>query len=131
MYVIGYNFDLEFDMKGMEIERESVVTLRPDGRKGIVMMKSHYDVLSTFVLSTLESEEEVSLNGLLDRAHKDLVDTLDSDISWHVLQVKLDLEARGYIRTVTPIYQRRFFLLKLTRSGIKQLRAQRTLTEWR
>jgi hypothetical protein len=115
-------------MTGME----TIVTLRPDGKKGVVMPKQNYDEISTIVLSILDTEEETfTLHALLERAQDNLPDMIDSDVSWYVLQVKLDLEARGLIKVVTPPYKKRLFLLKLTRQGTKQLRNQKALSELR
>lgn len=113
------------------MESETIVTLRPDGKKGVVMSKENYDELSTFVLTALDTEESLTLHGLLERAHSGLPDAIDSDVSWYVLQIKLDLEARGLIKVVTPAYKKRLFFLKLTRQGIKQLRSQKVLSELR
>ncbi|MBT1708698.1 hypothetical protein KK062_10710 [Fulvivirgaceae bacterium PWU5] len=111
---------------------ETIVTLRPDGKKGVVMLKHHYDEICTFVLSVLDTEEETfTLHALLERAQSGLSDMIDSDVSWYVLQVKLDLEAQGLIKVVTPPYKKRLFLLKLTRQGARQLRNQKALSELR
>ncbi|HEY9008455.1 DUF6958 family protein [Ohtaekwangia sp.] len=110
--------------------KSEMVTLRPDGRKGITMTESYYKTLATYILSALDTEEPITLNTLLEKALKDFTDSIDSDITWYVLQVKLDLEARSFIRTVTPPYRKRLFLLKLTRQGQKRLQHDRLLADW-
>jgi hypothetical protein len=109
---------------------EMIETLRPDGKKGVAMTEAHYKMLSTYILSALDTEEPFTLNRLLEKVLEDFTDSIDSDLSWYVLQVKLDLEARGYIRTITPAYKKRLFLLKLTRQGQKQLQQQKLLADW-
>jgi hypothetical protein len=105
----------------MEVVEEMVTTLRPDGKKGIVMTRKHYRALMYYILNVLDAEEDYTLNRLLDQALEDLSDSLDSDISWYILQIKLDLEARDLIRAVTPVYNKKLFFLKLTRHGQKRL----------
>lgn len=76
-----------------------------------------YDRLSTNILHTL-AEDDMTMNTLLER----VVPDPDSDVSWQVLQIKLDLEARGFIKVYTPLYEKRLFYLKLTSKGQKQVR---------
>jgi hypothetical protein len=109
---------------------EMIETLRPDGKKGVVMTEAHYKMLSSYILAALDTEEPFTLSRLLEKVLEDFTETIDSDINWYVLQVKLDLEARGFIRTITPAYKKRLFLLKLTRQGQKQLQRQKLMADW-
>lgn len=119
-------------MKGMKQEEDLLVTYRPDGKKGVVITKGHYETLSTFILSLLDEENDQSLQTILHRAQNELVDSIDSDVAWFLLQVKLDLEAREFIRSVVAPYNKRVFLLKITRLGqrkLRELKAERSLGE--
>ena len=110
------------------IKREgSIQTFRPDGKKGIRIREHVYDQLCAFILSALDSEEGLTLHELLDKGNLDLPNISDNDVAWYLLQVKLDLEARGLIKVYTPIHQKRLYRIKLTRQGQKKLRTEKKL----
>jgi hypothetical protein len=44
-----------------------------------------------------------------------------NEVSWFILQVKLDLETRGLLKSVVAVSQREKMLIKLTRLGQQQL----------
>jgi len=104
-------------------EKKVVQMLRPDGKKGVSIPEDQYESLRLFVLAQLDSRGDATLNELIERANDIFQDKIDSDLSWYVLQVKLDLEARGMIRSFTPPHQKRLFYLKLTRQGTRELRS--------
>lgn len=103
-------------------EKKVVQMLRPDGKKGVSVPEDQYESLRFFVLSFLDTKGDSTLNELIEQANTTFQDKIDSDLSWYVLQVKLDLEARGMIRSFTPLHQKRLFYLKLTRQGARQLK---------
>jgi hypothetical protein len=103
---------------------DTIQTLRPDGKKGIVLLKHYYEQISNFILSSVYAQEQLTLHELLEKGEQKLADAIDSEITWYLLQVKLDLEARGYIKSVTPVYQKRLYLLKITRLGVKKLKSK-------
>lgn len=113
----------------MSTAEELMITYRPDGKKGIAMTRRQYDILSLFILTLLETDDDQTLQTILDRAQNELIDAIDSDVAWFVLQVKLDLEARDFIRTVQAPYNRRVCLLSITRAGQRKLRADRSLAD--
>lgn len=110
-----------------EKDENIVITYRPDGKKGVIITKAHYEMLSTFILATLDEQAELTLHDLLDKANMELADSIDSDVAWFLLQVKLDLEARDYIRTVVAPYNKRIYLLRITRTGQRKVRSERSL----
>ena len=103
---------------------DTIQTLRPDGKKGIVLLKRYYEQLSYFILSSVYAQEQLTLHELLEKGEQQLADSIDSEITWYLLQVKLDLEARGFIKPITPVYQKRLYLLKITRLGVKKLKSK-------
>lgn len=112
-------------------ESEVVETLRPDGKKGITLQRLVYEELSSFILTTLDTEEEVTLNKLLDEGQLSLKAPGVRDMAYLILQVKLDLEARGFIYTYNTPVKKQLMLLGLTRHGQKRIRLERQLNEWR
>jgi len=87
-----------------------------------------YDSLSTFILTSLDTTEDLTLNAVLEKAQLKFSDTIEN-VAWCTLQVKLDLEARGWIKVVEPIYQKRLFFIKLTRQGSKKIRTENSFQE--
>lgn len=105
-------------------KEELIWTFKGDGRKGIQMPKKNYESLVNFILNSVEDNEELTLNALLESAQTEISDSLDGDIAWYVLQVKLDLETRDYIRLVPSPINKRTFFLKITRQGQRKLWSQ-------
>lgn len=82
------------------LEDKRIMTLHPQGKKGVNILQRRYDVIKDYVIETLEKEEQISYQELDRRAVKDLKKTFDGKIGWYVVSVKLDLEARGIIERV-------------------------------
>ena len=118
-------------MNAMKDQDETVVTFRPGGKKGTTMLKSHYDQMASYILSLLDRDANVTLNSLVEKAQADISDSIDSDIAWYILQVKLDLEARDLIRAVPAPYNKLLFFLRITRQGQKKIRLEKQLEEWK
>lgn len=118
-------------MKETKRESEMEQLLRPDSRKGPVVVKGLYERIRTFILSELDDEYGKTLHDILEKAQSASVyaQTQVGDKSWFILQVKLDLEARGLIKTFMPDYKRANFL-KITRQGQRILRQEREMTEF-
>jgi hypothetical protein len=110
--------------KGMRLRHimqagEMIQTLRPDGRKGVTLLRSAYERLSAQILEVLgNAEEAMTFHALLDR----VLPGGTGEAAWEVLQIKLDLEARGFIKVYTPLYEKRAFYLKLTGKGRGRVR---------
>ena len=118
-------------MKEMRGQEETIVTFKPGGKKGTTMLKSHYDQMVSFILTMLDNDDQVTLNSLVEKAQADISDSIDSDIAWYILQVKLDLEARDLIRVVPASYNKLLFFLRITRQGQKKIRLEKQLEEWK
>ena len=114
----------------MKKDKEVIQTFLPDGRKGESLLKTQYERWTTFILSTLAADENFTLNDLLEKARKDFPAALHNEIGWHILQVKRDLEARGFIKSTEDPDLRHTFYLKLTRQGLSKLQYQNQLSEW-
>jgi hypothetical protein len=109
-------------------KEEFMQTFRPDGKKGIWIRKRTYEQLSSFILEAVERDTEITMNALLNKEHPGFPGIEDKDVAWHILQVKLDLEARGLLKVYIPIHRKRLFHLKLTRLGARQVRERKSLT---
>ncbi len=82
------------------MSEERIMTLHPQGKKGVNILKSKYDVIAHYILSTLKKEKQISYEVLSDRAVKELGPTFDGKVVWYIVSVKLDLEARKIIKRV-------------------------------
>jgi len=85
----------------MEIlEENRIMTLHPQGKKGVNILQRRYDFIKDFILEVLKKEGQISYQELDKRADKALKNTFDGKVGWYVVSVKLDLEARDIIERV-------------------------------
>lgn len=79
---------------------ERIMTLHPQGKKGVHILKTKYDFIKEYILKTTKKHGEISYQLLDDLAVKELEASFDGKVSWYIVSVKLDLEARGIIERV-------------------------------
>src|SRR5690242_6436495 len=108
--------------RGGELEQ----LLRPDGRKGTSVLREDYEKLRAFILDYMDTDHGKTINELLEKAQ---IQFEKMDIAWLVLQVKLDLEARGYVRVFVPDHSPRINAIKITRMGQRFVRQQKSGSE--
>lgn len=82
------------------LEDKRILTLHPQGKKGVNILKRRYDAIKDYILETLRKEGQITYQELDKRAVKDLKKTFDGKIGWYVVSVKLDLEARNVIERI-------------------------------
>lgn len=82
------------------MSEEKILTLHPQGKKGVNILKRRYDIIKDYILNTLKSEKTITYQELSDRAEKDLSESFDGKVVWYVVSVKLDLEARKIIERI-------------------------------
>lgn len=104
--------------------------LQADGRKGELLSKGVYEKWSRFILLTLDSEKDFTLNDLLEKAHQNFRGVKEHEVGWHILQTKRDLEARGLIKVIAAPDLKRTFFIKLTRQGLTKIHYETQLSEW-
>ncbi len=76
------------------------MTVHPDGKKGVNILKRRYDAIKNFILETLKDQEEITYQELNKLAVKELKNTFDGKITWYLVSIKLDLEARKIIERI-------------------------------
>jgi len=81
-------------------DEERILTLHPQGKKGVNILRNKYDFIAKFILDTIEAETQISFQDLWDKAEKELAPTFDGKVGWYLVSVKLDLEARKVIERV-------------------------------
>lgn len=92
---------------------DKILTWHPSGRAGFYIANKDYKLLCDFILVALKNRE-VTIQELIEMGEVHLAHQVEKDISWYILVVKLDLEARGLITSVTRMapYKRQFLRLR-------------------
>ncbi len=79
---------------------EKILTMHPQGKKGVNISREKYDTIRTFILKTIKKQKRISYQDLNDLAEEKLADSFDGSIPWYIVSVKLDLEARKIIERI-------------------------------
>ena len=79
---------------------EKILTLHPQGKKGVNISKKKYDQIAAPMLDLIKKRGEISYQELTDILETDLKESFDGKVGWYVVTVKLDLEARGVIERI-------------------------------
>lgn len=87
----------------MADKNEKIMTLNLGDKKGVNIDKSKYDTVKNSIISILGSKGQVTLSELGALVESDLANKFDGRVSWYLMAVKLDLEARGTIVRVPKI----------------------------
>ena len=82
---------------------ERIMTLHPQGKKGVNILKSKYDRIKDFILEEIKEHGDIAYEDLSDLAEKKVAPTFDGKVVWYVVSVKLDLEARGIIERIPRV----------------------------
>lgn len=82
------------------MSEEQIMTLHPQGKKGVNILKRRYDTIMSFIIETIEEKGEITFSDLTDLAVEELSGTFDGKVIWYMVTVKLDLEARGIIERI-------------------------------
>ena len=68
------------------------------GKKRVSVPQNYYNTFTEFILEQLERNAVVPLLDLLDAAQSAFQDSIRGDVSWYLINVKQDLEARKVIK---------------------------------
>ncbi len=82
------------------MSEEKIMTLHPQGKAGVNILKRRYDFIKEFIISTLEKHGKISFDELTDLAVDELTEKFDGKVLWYLVTVKLDLEARKEIERI-------------------------------
>lgn len=82
-------------------ETTKIMTLHPQGKKGVNILQRRYDVIKEFILKTVKMHGTIAYEELNNLAVKELRDTFDGSVPWYIVTVKLDLEARKIIERIS------------------------------
>lgn len=82
------------------MEEERIMTLHPDGKAGVNLLKRRYDIIKDTLLEILEKDGQMTFESLADRTVEAVEKDFDGKPLWYIVTVKLDLEARGIIERI-------------------------------
>ena len=88
----------------MSASPDRILTLHPDGKQGVHIERSKYDLVRAALLELVPADEEgIALGSVRDA----LADCLhrrgfprEASVGWYTIAVKQDLEARGELEIV-------------------------------
>lgn len=82
-----------------------IQTRHPLGKANFPVSKERYELFKGAIVAALQ-EEELTHTELVQRVTERLEGSFDGNVSWHVMTVKLDLEAAGLVSRTTSRPQR-------------------------
>jgi len=82
------------------MDEEKILTLHPQGKKGVNILKRRYDTICDFIIKIIKKKKEITFEELTDLAENQLSDSFDGKVIWYMVTVKLDLEARKIIERI-------------------------------
>ncbi len=77
-----------------------IMTLHPQGKNGVNIDQEKYDLIKSSILEILKKNKVISFGDLISLIETSLEGKFDGSVSWYVVSVKLDLEARNMIRRI-------------------------------
>lgn len=98
---------------------QNILTWHPLGKPGSFISRKRYDAVRNFILMSLASGE-MTMVDLIASGEQSLGAHIDKNVAWHILVVKLDLEARGLIISTTKLTPYKSQFIKLTKMAVKQ-----------
>jgi len=79
---------------GKRMTQEQVLTKHPLGKSNKPVDKRDYETFKTAILAALR-RKELTHSGLLNELTRSLKGKFTGNVGWHLMVVKLDLEASG------------------------------------
>jgi hypothetical protein len=80
--------------------KDMIRTLHPEKKQGVNISREKYEIIRSAILSTLESQKEMTFMNLSRAVEKEVNGNFEGSVTWYVTTVKLDLEARGVVKRV-------------------------------
>ncbi len=95
---------------------ERILTLHPQGKKGVNIVLSKYLQVKQAILESIEEKGVITFEDLGDTCIEKLTGKFDGKILWYVVSVKQDLEARGIIERIDKRSPQRLRLVSTKKS---------------
>jgi hypothetical protein len=96
----------------MENNNEWIETQHPRKSDGVKIERKAYAAAADLILNQIKRDEDTTLATLIAAAEKTMQNY--PNVAWLVFHVKLDLEAKGFIRLMPSRVRRNTFVLRLT-----------------
>lgn len=93
---------------------EKIMTQHPEGKQGVNISKSKYDMIRLAILDAIRSQGVITFDGLVSLVEFSLRNRFEGSIPWYVTTVKLDLEARGEIERLPGDGEQKLRLVRAT-----------------
>jgi hypothetical protein len=87
-------------IQGQGLNKPLPISSHPEGKKGVNILKRRYQQIKDTLIKILQEQGEMEFKKLNGLAVEELAGKFDGEITWYVVSVKLDLEARGLIERV-------------------------------
>jgi galactokinase len=100
----------------MTLQQEYLQTVHPDDRVGVKMKRDRYNEIRDFILNALEEEKEITINRLIEKANYLFWNQLKEETGWYIYHVKLDLEAKGLLKTEKCEKKKKTYIVRNNRS---------------
>lgn len=84
------------------MDEEKILTKHPQGKKGVRISKTKYDIVRSAIVDCLRDNALTHLE-LTACVNEKLSGKFQGSVSWYAETVKLDLEARGIIERVKEL----------------------------
>lgn len=81
-------------------DEERILTLHPEGKKGVNILKSKYEITRECLLGIFVEFPEISHKDLTSLSKERLSGKLEGNASWYMETVLLDLTARGVVQKI-------------------------------
>ncbi|WP_420603073.1 DUF6958 family protein [Flagellimonas sp.] len=81
-------------------KEEKIMTLHPQGKAGVNILKRRYDFIKDYIVKTITEHGTITFEKLGDMAIEELTESFDGKVLWYIVTVKLDLEARDIIERI-------------------------------
>ena len=82
------------------MEEERITTLHPQGKKGVNISKRKYDAARDAIIESIGLGKDMTYTRLVEDVRQRIGHSFQGSISWYVVSVKLDMEARGILKRV-------------------------------
>lgn len=79
---------------------ERILTLHPQGKKGVNIVKSRYEMVKAAILEALKEQPGITNQELCEEVNRKIRKTFDGKVVWYVVTVKQDLKARGILEVI-------------------------------
>lgn len=114
----------------MIVEYDYVQTSHPKAGAGVKIRRDCYEQISEFILNTIDSEKNLTINKLIEKANYCFWEQLKDEIGWYIYYVKLDLEVRGLIQVQRCVQTKKTFIVR-GNSARKRKRNVLQFDDWR